>query len=204
LNKSFSHNTQRLVSLAKNGDESALQQLCDAYAERVRRIVRLRMGDELRSKLQSMDLVQDVFVSVLRGLKDFTYEDEGDFVRWLATITENRIRDSLEKLHAGKRDIRREVPLDVSGQSSKDTFARTIGPVASTTPSMLVSRREDLDRLEAAIEKIPSEYREVILLAKIEGLSGPELAQKLGKTPGAARALLSRALAALAGAFGET
>ena len=167
------------------------------------RIVRLRIGGELRSKLQSMDLVQDVFVSAIRGLKDFTYQNEGDLLRWLATITENRIRDNMEKFHAGKRDIRREIPLDISGQSSKDSFIRTVGPVASTTPSMIVSRSEDLDRLEKAIDKIPPEYRQVILLAKIEGLSGPELAQKLGKTPGAARALLSRALAALAGVYGE-
>ena len=38
--------TQELVILAKGGDESALEQLCGVYAERVRRIVRLRMGSE--------------------------------------------------------------------------------------------------------------------------------------------------------------
>ena len=95
MRDSFSHQTQRLVSLAKDGDESALQRLCETYGERVLRIVRLRIGGELRSKLQSMDLVQDVFVSALRGLKDFTYQNEGDFLRWLATITENRIRDNM-------------------------------------------------------------------------------------------------------------
>ena len=204
MRDNYSYNTQRLVSLAKEGNESALQQLCETYGERVLRIVRLRIGGELRSKLQSMDLVQDVFVSALRGLKDFTYQNEGDFLRWLATITENRIRDNVEKFHADKRDIRRETPLDISGQSSKNSFVRIVGPVSSTTPSMIASRREDLDRLEKAIDKMPPEYRQVILLAKIEGLSGPELAQRLGKTPGAARALLSRALAALAGVYGET
>lgn len=204
MGDSFVHKTQQLVSLAKDGDQSALQTLCEAYGERVLRIVRLRMGGELRSKLQSMDLVQDVLVSALRGLKDFTYQTEGDFLRWLAAITENRIRDNVERLHAEKRDIRREIPLDTSGQSGTDTFVRTVGPVSATTPSMIVSRREDLDRLEEAIDKMPAEYRQVILLAKIEGLSGAELAQRLGKTPGAARALLSRAMAALAGAYGGT
>jgi RNA polymerase sigma-70 factor (ECF subfamily) len=200
---SINNQTQHLVSLAKQGDKSALQRLCEVYAERVLRIVRLRMGAELRSRLQSMDLVQDVFTSALPSLKDFTYKNEGDFLRWLATITENRIRDNLEKFHAGKRNIRREIPLNDTGQAGNDSLATITGPVDSTTPSMKVSRREDLDRLEKAMDKLTPEYRQVILLAKMEGLSGPELAEKLGRSPGAARALLSRALVALSEAYGE-
>jgi RNA polymerase sigma-70 factor (ECF subfamily) len=150
-----------------------------------------------------MDLVQDVFTSALPSLKDFTYKNEGDFLRWLATITENRIRDNLEKFHAGKRNIRREIPLNDTGQAGNDSLATITGPVDSTTPSMKVSRREDLDRLEEAMDKLTPEYRQVILLAKMEGLSGPELAEKLGRSPGAARALLSRALVALSEAYGE-
>ena len=203
MGDSFDYKTQRLVSLAQGGDESALQQLCGTYGERVLRIVRLRMGAELRSKLQSMDVVQDVFVSALRSLEGFTYQTEGDFLRWLATITENRIRDNLEKFHAHKRNIRKEIPLDIPGQTGKDSWLSPVGPVDSTTPSIIVSQREEFDRLEKTMEKLPPEYKQVILLAKIEGLSGPELAQRLGKTPGAVRALLCRALATLSEAYEE-
>ena len=66
-----------------------------------------------------------------------------------------------------------------------------------------MSRREDMNKLEKAMDKLRPEYKEVIILAKMEGLSGRELAEKLGKEPGATRALLSRALAALAEAYGE-
>lgn len=203
MSGSLNYKTQRLVSLAKEGDESALQRLCEVYAERVLRIVRLRMGQELRSKLESMDLVQDAFVSALRGLEDFTYQNEGDFLRWLAKIAENRIRDNLDKLHADKRNIRREIPLNITGQTSKDSFVGTVGPADLTTPSVIVSRREDMNKLEKAMDKLRPEYKEVIILAKMEGLSGHELAEKLGKEPGATRALLSRALAALAESYGE-
>ena len=51
--------TQELVALAKEGDQSALNRLYTVYAERVRWMVRFRMGKELRSKLESMDLVQE-------------------------------------------------------------------------------------------------------------------------------------------------
>jgi hypothetical protein len=50
--------TQELVALAKEGDKSALNDLYRVYAERVRWMVRFRMSRELRSKLESMDLVQ--------------------------------------------------------------------------------------------------------------------------------------------------
>ena len=203
MKNSSNDKTRHLVALAKDGDAPALERLCAIYADRVRQIVRLRMGNELRSKLQSMDVVQDAFVAALRGLKGFTYENEGDFLRWLAAITENRIRDHLEKFHAGKRNIGREIPLDTSEQASKDTFVGTIGPVDSTTPSVIVSEREELAKLEKAMDKLTPEYRQVILLAKMEELSATQLAQKLGKSPGAARALLCRALAALSQAYGE-
>src|SRR5210317_412076 len=94
--------TQHLVILAKEGDESARNQLCDVYVERVRRIVRLRMGGELRSKLDSMDIVQDSLMSALRDMKNFNYSNEGDFLRWLSRIAENQIRGNLDQLHAAK------------------------------------------------------------------------------------------------------
>ena len=203
MSGSLNYKTQRLVLLAKQGDESALQRLCEVYGERVLRIVRLRMGQELRSKLESMDLVQDAFISALRGLEDFTYQNEGDFLRWLSKIAENRIRDNSDKLHADKRNIRREIPLNITGQAGKDSFVGTVGPIDFATPSLIVSRREDMNKLENAMDKLRPEYKEVIILAKMEGLSGRELAEKLGKEPGATRALLSRALAALAEAYGE-
>lgn len=201
LQESFSHNTQRLVNLAKTGDELALERLCKVYGERVRRIVRLRMGRELRSKMESMDLVQDTFISALRGLENFTYQNEGDFLRWLSTIAENRLRDNLKKFHADKRDIRKEMSLNNNRQSSQDSFVKMAGPVDSTTPSVIMSRREELDGLEKALDKLKPEYKEVILLTKIEGLSSKELGDKLGKAPGAVRMLLSRAMIALANVY---
>jgi hypothetical protein len=55
----FDQKTQELITLAKGGDEPALELLCSVYGERVRRIIRLRMGAEIRPRLDSMDLVQD-------------------------------------------------------------------------------------------------------------------------------------------------
>jgi RNA polymerase sigma-70 factor (ECF subfamily) len=200
LGNSKNYQTQRLVALAKNGDQAALDRLCKAYSERVRRLIRMRMGQELRTKLESMDLVQDAFIAALRGLENFTYQNEGDFLRWVAKIAENRIRDELEKLHANKRDIRKEIPLN-NKATTQDGFAGMKEPVYTTTPSVIMSKRENLDRLEKAMDGLKPEYREVIVLTKIEGLSYKEAGEKLGKNPDAVRMLLCRAMAALSKGF---
>jgi RNA polymerase sigma-70 factor (ECF subfamily) len=197
------YKTQHLVSLAKQGDESALDQLCKAYGERVRRIIRLHIGKELRSKLESMDIVQDAFISALRSLEGFTYKNEGDFLRWIAKIAENRIRDNLDKLHADKRDIRKEIPLKDNERPSQGSFIRDFAPADSTTPSMIISKREELDRLEKAMDKLKPEYKEVISLTKIEGLSYEEVGKRLSKSSDAVRMLLARAMVELTGVFEE-
>ena len=190
--------TQRLVAMAKGGDESALNQLCRVYWSRVLWIVRLRMGAELRSKLESMDMVQDVLLCVFRDLGDFTYRSEGDFLRWLSRLVENRLRGKVTKLHAGKRDIRKEVRLDSNGPTTSGKF---VGPIETTTPSVIMSRREDLARLEKAIDALKPEYREIIVLTKIEGLSYKEIGQRLGKSEEAVRKQVSRALETLISSF---
>ena len=198
---SCNHKTRQLVVQAKEGDRSALDQLCGVYGERVRRIIRFRMGKELRSKLDSMDLVQDALVSALEGLGDFTYKNEGDFLRWLAKIAQNALRDNLDKLYADKRDIRKEVRLGGYGPTTGDRFAGTPGPIDTTTPSVIMSRKEDLDKLENAIDELKPEYRKVIVLAKIDGLSYKQIGERLGKSADAVGHLLSRAMVALTDNF---
>ena len=193
--------TRHLVAMAQDGDESALNQLCKVYGTRVLWIVRLRMGKELRSQLESMDLVQDAFVSALKDLGSFTYKNEGDFLRWMSRIAENRLRGHLHRLHANKRDIRKEVRLNNRIRINEDSFVASLEAVDTTTPSAIMSKKEEFDKLARAIEELTPQYREVIVLTKIEGLSYKEIADKLGKSSEAVRKLVSRALEALISIF---
>ncbi|UCG59146.1 MAG: sigma-70 family RNA polymerase sigma factor [Phycisphaerales bacterium] len=201
MSYSCNHKTQQLVALAKGGDESALDQLCRVYAERVRWMVRLRMGKELRRRLDSMDVVQDVLIHAVGGITDFTYDNEGDFVRWLSKIVENALRDNWERFHAEKRDIRKEIPLGNGGRRSGSGPSGVPGPVGTTTPSVILSRKEDLARLEKAIDALKPEYKEVIVLTKIEGLGYQQIADRVDKSSEAVRKLVSRAMTALISAF---
>jgi len=193
--------TQELVTLAQGGDDSALGQLCGVYAERVRRIVRLRMGLELRSQLESMDLVQEAFIEAVKDLGDFTYCSDGDFLHWLSSIVENTIRDNVDRIHAAKRDVRRQVSLNrIAGRAERPQGDVGL-PAVTTTPSVVFSLREELDRLEQAMDRLKPKYREVIMLAKIDGLTCKEIAGRLNKSPGAVAMSLSRAIVALTNIF---
>jgi RNA polymerase sigma-70 factor (ECF subfamily) len=137
----------------------------------------------------------------LGGLGDFTYKNEGDFLRWLARITQNALHDNLDKIYTDKRDIRKEVRLENYGPITSGGFVGTPGPIEATTPSVIMSKKEDLDKLEKAIDRLKPDYREVIVLAKIDGLSYREIADRLGKSIDSVGHLLSRAMVALTDAF---
>ena len=197
------HKTQHLVALAKEGDPSALNQLCSVYGERVRRMIRFRLDQKLRSKFDSVDIVQDALLLALGGLKDFTYRNEGDFLRWLSRIAENKLYDHLDKFHTEKRDVLREIPFKKEGRSAEDGSVGAAGPIRATTPSIIASRKEALDKLEQVLDELKPEYKQVVVLKKIEGLSHAEIAERLGKNTGAVRMLLARAMAAMTIAYGE-
>jgi RNA polymerase sigma-70 factor (ECF subfamily) len=193
--------TQELVILAKGGDESALERLYRVYGERVRWMVRFRMGKALRSRLESMDLVQDVFVNAFGAIEDFTYKNEGDFVRWLSKITQNALADNWDKLYAAKRDIRKEHRFSSHNSATDGALRELQGNLDATTPSVIMSKREDLARLEKAIDELKPQYRDIVVLSKIEGLSYKEIGKKLGKSPDAVRMLMPSAMAELTTVF---
>ena len=201
MNPDVEQTTRHLVTLAKEGDPFAVDQLCRIYGEKIRRIIRLRIDRKLRPKIDSVDIVQDALVQALAGLENFTYKDEGDFLRWLSKIAENKLRDILDKFHADKRDIRREIPFKEIETNTEGGSFGVDGPLQTTTPSVLLARKEQFDRLESAIDHLKPEYREVIFLSRIERLSHEEIALRMGKSKGAVAMLLSRALVALTAAY---
>lgn len=136
-------------------------------------------------------------------MKDFTYKNEGDFLRWLTKIAENRLRDIFDKFHADKRDIHKEIPFKKEGRSTEGGSIGAAGPMGNTTPSIIACKKEALDRLEKALDELKPEYKQVVMLKRIEGLSHAEIAERLGKDTGAVRMLLARAMASLTITYGQ-
>jgi RNA polymerase sigma-70 factor (ECF subfamily) len=64
-----------------------------------------------------------------------------------------------------------------------------------------MSRKEDLSKLEKAMDQLKPKYREAIMLTKIEGLSYEEIGERLDMSADAVRMVATRAMVALAAAF---
>jgi RNA polymerase sigma-70 factor (ECF subfamily) len=193
--------TLALLQRVQTGDKDALNELYHRYLMRVLAAVRARLGAELRAKLESWDVVQDALLASLKNVESFHQTSEGAFLHWLATVVENRIRDHLDHFRAAKRDHRLEVPLE-GGRSAGSSVPLDIPEGAcAPTPSQVLTLSEDLARLEAAMDRLPAESRELIVAVKIEGRTYDETARPLGKSPDAVRMQVQRALRALAKAF---
>lgn len=193
--------THALLERVHSGDQSALNELYNRYLMRVLAAVRARLGAELRSKVESWDIVQDALLASLKNVQSFRQTSEGAFLNWLATVVENRIRDQLDHFRAEKRDHRLERPL-AERRSSESAMPLDIPERdCAPTPSEVLVLGEDLDRLEKAMDRLPAESRELIVAVKIEGRSYGEIAQATGKSPDAVRMQANRALLALTKAF---
>lgn len=183
--------TEVLVRWAQAADRDALGVLVERHLPEIRAYVRLNAGRIVRIRESCSDLVQTVCKDVLANLGQFEWRGEQSFKSWLFVAVLNKIRMHERHWQAERRDPAREVRADATNTPPLEAY-RTV-----FTPSQQASAREELERVEAAFDEMPPDYREVITLSRICGLSHEEIAERLGRTPGATKTLLSRAVARL-------
>ena len=189
--------TARLIRLAKGGDNRALTDLYARYGDRLRTIVRFRLGPRLRLKMESCDVVQEALLASLSQFDKAMFLSEGAFLHWLSKIAENRIRDLADHFAARKRDVGRETPLE-SPESATDAVKGPIAHLAtSSTPSVRAMRAEELERLDHAIESLPDDQRDALILVRYTGLSLAEAGEIVERSPDAVRMLVARAIVKL-------
>jgi RNA polymerase sigma-70 factor (ECF subfamily) len=179
--------TTRLIRAAAGGDRAALEALLTGELPALRAFVRCQVDPTLRARESSSDLVQSVCREVLAKAEQFRFAEPEGFRRWLFTSAMRKVRDRRDHHLAAKRDARREVDADALA-----------GAYASlTSPSGAAARQEQLERVERAMDTLPDEYRQVIALSKVAGLTRPQVAAEMGRSEGSVRMLLHRALARL-------
>lgn len=190
---------ERLIRAARAGDAGAREELLARHLHALTAFVRLRLGDALRARETSQDLVQSVCREVLADIATLDVRGAAGFKRWLFLRAENKIRDRARFWRRDKRDPRRERPLDAPRNGAGEIYAQL---QSLRTPSRQLASREEVERLEAAFAELSPDHREVILLARVMGLSHADVAREMGRSTVATRTLLSRALALLATKLG--
>ena len=180
--------THELVTAAQSGESAAREALIESCRDELDRHLRLRIGAHLRGTLEVEDVFQETVTAALESLTAFRWNGEGSFLRWLKAVAENRILTLARKK-------RRTQILFVEWQE----------PLAGDpSPSNALRRGERFDRLQAALDCLEPDYREVIVLARLKGLRLKDVATRIGRSPNAVAHLLSRALTRLKEVFGDT
>lgn len=154
--------------------------------------------------METMDVVQDAMISALPHLEVGKFESGGAFFHWLTKLLENRIRDMADHYAAGKRDSARERPLQAPAAGGDTGFGPLADLATWATPSQVLGSREEIERLETAIDALPEDQREALILVRYEGMSMAEAGSVMGRSPDAVRMLAARAIVKLGQLLGAS
>lgn len=198
----MSHDPQALLAGARAGNLTALGQLLEHYSSYLSILARVQIGQRLRGKADPDDLVQETFLEAHRQVKQFRGSTEAEFKAWLRRILAGELALLMRRYLGTTRDMRLERELVAQIDQSSVALENNLVD-SQTTASQQVSRREQSVLLTDALAGLKDEYREVILLRNLEGLSVKEVARRMERTEDSVQKLWARALGSLRRAMGE-
>jgi RNA polymerase sigma-70 factor (ECF subfamily) len=163
----------------------------------LRMLARSEIDSRFQGKFSASDAVQQTLLEAWRVWDNFRGSTEAERAAWLRGILAHQLAH-LARHFAGvqKRDVAREQSLNESlARSSQrlDQFLQARSP----SPSDECIRAEQRRQLAEMLDRLPHDYRQVILLRNIQELGYEEIARCMNRTPGAVRMLWVRALAQL-------
>ncbi len=177
----------RLLDRIRVGDDEAYESLVRSFGGRMLAVAR-RM---LHSEEDCADAVQDAFLSAFRALGSF--EERSTLSTWLHHIVVNACLTVL-------RQRRRRPAVSIEQLLPEfDESGHHAGPVCrwADQPLTSMTQTETMDQVRRSIDRLPDDYRTVVLLRDIDGLTTDETAQILETTHGVVKTRLHRARQAL-------
>lgn len=182
-----------LLRDARQGDEGALGRLLEAYRDYLRLLARLEVGRELQAKIDASDIVQETFLQASRAFEQFRGETEPEMLVWLRKILASRLAKTVRRFYGTqRRDLHLERALDRTSHALRAVLATT-----GTSPSQRAVRRERAVLLANAVERLPSDYRDVIILRHLRGMPFDQVAHEMNRSLGSVEKLWARALGRL-------
>lgn len=173
-----------ILERAQTGDRDAFAVLVELHQQRVfRLVIRLLRCD----RETAADMAQEVFLRAFRGLQGF--DGRARFSTWLHTIAMNVVVSEVRRRRAMKRD-RWTFSIDAPIRGSDDL---RIEPEASgPAPDDRAYHGEIAAAVRSAVDQLPDEFREAVLLRDLQDLSYEEIGQVLRLPPGTVRSRIHR------------
>lgn len=159
----------------------------EQHRERLLSVIYLRMGPQLRTRMDAEDIMQEVAIEAINSWH--TLSDPQNAGAWLVTLAKRKVARILrDQIGVAARNPNRERHV----MTDLPIADRRSGPVTAA------DRRDRLELLGLALERLSEDYREVVMLTKIEGLPAREVGVRMNRSENAVNLLLSRALKRLA------
>jgi RNA polymerase sigma-70 factor (ECF subfamily) len=144
----------------------------------------------LRVELEASDLVQQTLMEAHQQSQVLASFEDGPFFSWLRKALRHNVLDAVKHLHTQKNDATRRVRAsDIEG-----SFVRLEEVLAAdvTSPSEIVQRNEQTAQLLAAVQELPGNQREAVILKHLRGYPLQQVAEALGLSESATAGLLHR------------
>jgi RNA polymerase sigma-70 factor (ECF subfamily) len=176
---------------ARAGSREALGELLEAYRNYLLLIANRQLDPGLRAKGGASDLVQQTFLEAQQAFDGF-HGGSAELQAWLRQLLLHNLAN-FARCYRGtvKRQVGREVSLDADTPSGEAGG----GPVGDTpSPSGEAMAHEQAETVQRALERLPEDYRQVIVWRYQEGRSFAEIAERFGRSENAVRKLWFRAI----------
>jgi RNA polymerase sigma-70 factor, ECF subfamily len=186
-----------LVERIRKKDAEALVEFIELRRPQLLAFIARNLSTSLGRKVEPADILQEASLSAVGSLAEADLTDRDPF-GWLCQLAERRIIDAHRKFVAAqKRSSDREIPAGGVGDDTQKGGFIDMLVASMTTPSGAFSRDQREFRLVEALKSLPEESQSALRLRYVDGLPSKEIANRLGKTDGATRVLLTRSLAKL-------
>ena len=169
-----------IVRKVLDGDANAFETLVLEYEKNVYNIA-LRMTGNSED---AADMTQEAFIKAYNSLQAF--RGDSKFSVWLYRIVSNVCLDFLRS-----KNRRPTVSLSVEDDDGEDTQLDVADE--SQSPELLLDRKLTRDSVRRGLDSLPPDYRQILLLREIQGLSYDEIAQALSLEVGTVKSRIFRA-----------
>ncbi|HWL92285.1 MAG TPA: sigma-70 family RNA polymerase sigma factor [Phycisphaerae bacterium] len=192
----------QLVEQARLGDQRALCALLERSGLELQNQIQNQIGTHYRGQFDADDILQVTFMEAFLRVQSLEPGGSGSFAAWLRRIALNNLRDAIRELECDKRPSPgRRVQFTGGGES----YVHLIEQIAavSNTASRVCAGEELRQGVDAALKELPGDYEQALRLFELQGLTGEEVAKRMGRSHGAVRMLLARARERLAEVLGS-
>jgi RNA polymerase sigma-70 factor (ECF subfamily) len=190
-----SADTARLVRRAVQGDRRAIDELLSQYRPQLRRMVAVRMDSRLKARFDPSDIVQSVLAEAAQKMVAFRQPPE-HFYPWLRQLAWDELaRIHRDHIRTKKRSVSREA-ADWQASASDESMLQLVDRLAAQHlgPGSRLVKQELRARVRAAIEQLPPQDREVLVLRFLEQLNVSDTAAALGISESAVKSRQFRAV----------